>query len=291
MRSSSRILWRPSSSSGGSSTIAIAVIVVLGITAIGLLTRAAFTLGTNLVFGGDIPSVPCECPSCDQQIESIKAEEEASGAPNNLVPCPQPEPRSGWSFESSEPFKKYVFRELDRKAVDGLLAERRGWSSSQWESRALQLMTSNREGKYVITAVANMGHANFTLNWIASLLLHGYKKFVIFCLDFQLYELLIQKGFDNNVVIAPSGWTKLEIPPFEHEWGEENYYKLTEAKIRIQRELLYRNFWIVLSDVDLVFLSSHVVDHLDYIVGPYCSEAAPTQCECCCPFGLRSRQD
>ena len=181
--------------------------------------------------------------------------------------------------ESAQKPIKFPFAKQDSLAIRNLLDERRGWTPKQWEAEAIRLMKKNQIGRYTIIATANLGHLNFTLNWIASLKLNQYDKFLIFSFDFQLYSILVGYGYGENTVMAPLTWTKFDIPPNEHKWMEKNYKKLTESKLRIQSSLLELNFWILFSDVDLVFCSPHVLEHVQFLVGEWCSETAESQCE------------
>lgn len=278
----SRRFWRPAvppgvnlhHSGGGSfgwTCLKLAVFLTVFIGLLLALSNVLIKIGTAWLISGN--SASCDCALCHHQV-TIPIQVEPIPNPPELIqlPCPISE------REGVEPFKKFIFREQNEVEVNALVAKREKWSSTEWEHQVHSLMESNLEGKYVITAVANIGHANFTLNWIASLKRMKYDRFVIFCLDFQLYKLLLLKGFERNAVMAPLSWTKHQIPALEHKWLEVEYNRLTEAKIRIQRELLYKGYWILFSDVDVVFLSRHVVDHVDFVIGRYCGEAMPTQC-------------
>lgn len=119
--------------------------------------------------------------------------------------------------------------------------------------------------RFTITATANSGHLELTLNWVASLQRHGYHKFVILCFDFELFSELVRRGFEPNVGMAPPHWCGTEISPIEESWMSTRYNDLTQAKLRIQHELLVRNHSLLFSDVDLVFTSPHVHEHLEQV--------------------------
>ena len=176
--------------------------------------------------------------------------------------------------------KKPSFNYETSKEIGNILLEREKWTAERWEKESIQLLERNKIGRYNIVATSNYAHLNFTLNWIASLTLNDFDKFLVFCFDFELYQSLVRYGFMNNAVVAPLHWTEVQIKPTEQVWMKDQYNALTKAKLLIQNELLKRNYWILFSDVDLVFLSPSVLRHCKFLIGDYCDPVrAPTQCK------------
>lgn len=152
-------------------------------------------------------------------------------------------------------------------------------TSSEWEAELLRLMEANLENGFTIVATANVGHKDFTLNWVTSLKRNGFHKFVIVCFDLHLYALLVRHGLQEQAVLAPSGWLGTEaVASAEVQWMSKGYNALTLAKLKIQRRLLQHNFAFVFSDVDLVFASPHVVSNVRQQFGSECSNSNTSKC-------------
>jgi len=167
------------------------------------------------------------------------------------------------------------------------------WLSLQWEKEVERVMQINTEEQTGITiiVIANAGHTEFTLNWIASVLLQGYKKFVVFCIDMVLYRTLVEFGLEDHAVYAPISWTKYQIPPEEHYWFGRHYGHLTAVKINIQVELIRRDYWILFSDVDVVFLHPKIPQHLKFIMGESCRTSRSDDPTCFTDFLYMIDQD
>uniref|UniRef100_A0A914CK60 Nucleotide-diphospho-sugar transferase domain-containing protein n=1 Tax=Acrobeloides nanus TaxID=290746 RepID=A0A914CK60_9BILA len=140
------------------------------------------------------------------------------------------------------------------------------YNASDWENLLISKAKSNLEMKnYLITAISNNGNLEFVLNLIASLTLHGYKKFLIICLDIELYENLIKYGFVNHIVLVPPSWIPYTPTSKATSWQTKDYQFLTQTKTHIVYRLLVHGFTILLTDVDLVWLSPHILKYIDFV--------------------------
>jgi hypothetical protein len=108
-----------------------------------------------------------------------------------------------------------------------------------------------------------------TMNWIASLLRNKYTKFVVICFDFEMYMFLCEYGFERNAALVPRGWIHKEISAQFEGWLSQGYKDLLHGKILIMIELWKRGFGIFYNDVDLVFLSDNVFEHIMFETALY----------------------
>ena len=58
--------------------------------------------------------------------------------------------------------------------------------------------------KTLIVTVVNFGMLEQCLNWIASLELHGNKKFMVFTYDLESFAILTAFGYGDHVSLFPS---------------------------------------------------------------------------------------
>lgn len=161
---------------------------------------------------------------------------------------------------------KFNFTQLSEKKINEYLNKVSHYNDTHWEKQLLKVARSNLVlKKYLITAVSNNGNFEFVLNLIASLKLNGYSKFFIICLDLKLYENMVKYGFANNAVMVPSSWLPYSPTVKESKWLSKDYNLVTQAKIHIVHKLLENGFTVLLTDVDLVWLSPNVVKYIDYV--------------------------
>jgi Nucleotide-diphospho-sugar transferase len=115
----------------------------------------------------------------------------------------------------------------------------------------------------LLTAVANSGMSNYTLNWIESLRRCNIDRFLVFAIDSQLVDTLSAAGYERNVVAIPEDWFHVPVSDGLMSWGNLNkYLPVTHSKSLVVEHLLYMNVTVWFSDVDVVFLSPHIYSYL-----------------------------
>uniref|UniRef100_A0A914E0M6 Nucleotide-diphospho-sugar transferase domain-containing protein n=1 Tax=Acrobeloides nanus TaxID=290746 RepID=A0A914E0M6_9BILA len=140
------------------------------------------------------------------------------------------------------------------------------FNASDWEKLLLKNAKANLElNKYLITAVSNNGNFEFVLNFIASLKLNAYSKFFIICLDIKLYENMVKYGFANNAALVPSSWLPYVPATKDSSWKTKDYNLITQTKVHIVYKLLLNGLTVLLTDVDLVWLSPNIVKYIDFV--------------------------
>jgi len=55
-----------------------------------------------------------------------------------------------------------------------------------------------------------------------------------------------------------------EIVSIESKWGQQSYIDLLQAKLFVIQNILKLNVYLFYVDVDLVFCSPHVIEHIFY---------------------------
>ena len=108
---------------------------------------------------------------------------------------------------------------------------------------------------------------NLRFNWIASMHRNGYFKFLLFCLDVKLYTTLAELPLSQNLVLVPMKWLHYAVNASELLWSTPSYNILTQAKVRIVYELLQNNYTVFSTDVDVIWLSPHILNYIDYTFG------------------------
>ncbi|CAO3688738.1 unnamed protein product [Umbelopsis ramanniana] len=121
----------------------------------------------------------------------------------------------------------------------------------------------DRKNNVLLTAVANSGMTNYTLNWIESLKRCNIDKFLVFAIDDKLVETLSEAGYGDKVVTIPEDWFHVPVSKNLMSWDDLNtYLPMTHSKSLVVERLLYQNITVWFSDVDIVFLSPHIYDFL-----------------------------
>ena len=154
-------------------------------------------------------------------------------------------------------FKHYLDSNLNNT-----LNERAAWPMDKWDNETTNKLQNNTEDGVVIIALSNFGMKEMTMNWIASLKISDYKRFVVLCFDFAMYRFLAEHGLEDNAAMIPSSWYNMTLETEFVQWGDQRYLAMLHGKILVILELLKRGFTILHSDVDIVFLSPFVVKHL-----------------------------
>lgn len=114
-------------------------------------------------------------------------------------------------------------------------------------------------------SITNNGIVQLTLNFIASLRKHNYSKFLIFCLDQLSYTTLAEYDVLDHIVILPSSWTPLKTVDGYRHYGKVEYNAITNVKLYVVSKLLDMDYTVLLTDVDIVFLSPHVIDYIQFV--------------------------
>lgn len=115
----------------------------------------------------------------------------------------------------------------------------------------------NDPTKYLIMTTSNYGMMEMTLNWAASLRRQGYSRFVIACLDEHIYNELHEHGLGHHT----AWFVQPDMSPHA-EWGTDLYMRLMFSRVKILRQLLHLHYTVLFTDVDVVFLSKHVLEHI-----------------------------
>lgn len=140
------------------------------------------------------------------------------------------------------------------------------YNATDWEKLLLKNAKANLElKKYLITAVSNNGNFEFVLNIIASFKLNGYSKFFIICLDLQLYENMVKYGFAKQAALVPPSWLPYTANKKSSSWQTKEYKLITQAKVHVVYKLLLNSFTVLLTDVDLVWLSPSVIKYIEFV--------------------------
>jgi hypothetical protein len=110
----------------------------------------------------------------------------------------------------------------------------------------------------VIVSLSNYAYRETTMNWIASLVMNGYSKFVVFCYDRDMAVYLAQQKWLGEYTVD---FTEVA------DWWHKSYNldKLVKSRVYFWCEMLRADVTFLFNDLDLVFLSRHVLEHLQFI--------------------------
>lgn len=144
------------------------------------------------------------------------------------------------------------------------------WKPKKWGRLSTQIEKAiahneRKTGKdrILLTAVANQGMAEYTLNWIASLKKTGLDdKFLVFAIDEEMVKTMTNAGYGEHVVMIPKNWFHKELSGEFEEWLSSGYTPITHSKSLVVERLLYTGVTVWFSDVDIVFTSSAIYDYL-----------------------------
>ena len=184
------------------------------------------------------------------------------------APCPQVAGNAAFSAGPNAPsiFARsagYVrFNRYADSEFDNTMNERASWSPAAWNNHTVEIMKNNTEDGVVIVALSNFGMKEMTMNWIASLKLNKYSKFVVLCFDFAMYRFLSEYGLESNAALIPTSWYNMNLGSEFVQWGDDRYHAMLHGKILVLLEIFKRGFTILHSDVDLVFLNPFIVKHI-----------------------------
>ncbi|KAG0175002.1 hypothetical protein DFQ28_003416 [Apophysomyces sp. BC1034] len=110
------------------------------------------------------------------------------------------------------------------------------------------------DGRVLTVATANYGMRNHVYNWIESLNRTGEEKYLIFCLDEQLYDHLVAAGYGTHASPIPVSWLHQDVEAGFEEYYSAKYRVITGAKTWVVQQLLYLDITVFFSDVDVVWM-------------------------------------
>jgi len=181
--------------------------------------------------------------------------------------APLPTARFSSNLYLGEKNRYYPFTKIQLSAeARHQLSTREKWSTVEWSIEVNRTLHRNAISAENITIVAlvNHGMTEMMMNWIASLKMTGHDKWVALCFDFKVYRFLVEHGFGDNAAMVPSGWLHKEIVSVESKWGQQSYIDLLQAKLFIIENILKLNVYLFYVDIDVVFCSPHVIEHILY---------------------------
>jgi hypothetical protein len=131
------------------------------------------------------------------------------------------------------------------------------------------VINRNKINGVVIVATSNYAFKDITLNWILSLKRNNYTGFVVLSFDERLAVFLAERGLENHVAIVPSGWSGIYSVNFLGEiadWRRNANFLMNMVKARatIWRKLADNNISFLFCDLDLVFLSPHLLNYVQF---------------------------
>lgn len=104
-----------------------------------------------------------------------------------------------------------------------------------------------------------------TLNWILSLKKINIDKFLILCLDQDLFNFLAHKGYLDNLFMVPSDWHEFKLTQYMTVWNTKEFDTLMHARTQIIHKLLKLNVTLLFTDLDIVWLNQNVLEHVQFI--------------------------
>lgn len=120
-----------------------------------------------------------------------------------------------------------------------------------------------KKDKILLTAVANAGMGDYTLNWIESLKRTDLdSKFLVFAIDDGMVDLMKQHGYGDHVIKIPDDWFHQKLDSGFSKWLDKSYTPITHGKTLVVERLLYLDVTVWFSDVDIVFTSKGIYEYL-----------------------------
>ena len=243
-----------------------------------LLNRVVFVLVIFLSMFSLLVTVFVGTRDCNNTTSRAFNEDgmsKASSLAASTIPPPvvEPVPKMIEQVKKEEELPKEFRFNLDASSeTKKFIEERKKWSSEQWAEESIRLLALNKmPNDWVLIAIANTGMLELSMNFIASVKLNGFEQFLFFCLDFNMYEVLVSHGFKDHAVMVPSGWVGgMSVTDKSVNWGEGQYHNLLHVRWLLLLELLKRNYPFIFSDVDVVFNNPFVIEHTIYQIGRSC---------------------
>lgn len=121
--------------------------------------------------------------------------------------------------------------------------------------------TSAGRKNILLTAIVNSGMMDYTFNWIQSLKnTNQDDKFLVFAIDQGVVDEMTANGYGKQVVLIPEDWYHVPLASDFALWKSNDYRPITHAKTLIVERLLYLDITVWFTDVDMVFLNSHILE-------------------------------
>ncbi|ORZ02408.1 nucleotide-diphospho-sugar transferase-domain-containing protein [Syncephalastrum racemosum] len=144
------------------------------------------------------------------------------------------------------------------------------WQPKQFEALTPDMISiinrnikKEKKDKILLTAVANSGMAEYTLNWIESLKRTNLAdKYLVFAIDQALVDEMTAHGYASHVVLIPEDWFHQKLDSGFAKWLDKSYTPITHAKSLVVERLLYDDITVWFSDVDIVFNSAQMYTYL-----------------------------
>lgn len=118
------------------------------------------------------------------------------------------------------------------------------------------------EDRVLITAVANYGMRDYLYNWIGSLTRTNEDKYLVFCLDEQLCNHLVNAGYESHAALIPEDWFHQRVTSGFEDYFSPKYRVITHAKTLVVQRLLYLDITVFFSDVDVVWLRPRMREYV-----------------------------
>ncbi|CAO3578597.1 unnamed protein product [Absidia cylindrospora] len=169
---------------------------------------------------------------------------------------------------SANPWYCSCYADEDSRTVDSPDTTKLGPSIvpdtfSQPPNDMLAKINANlHDNRVLIIATANYGMRDHVYNWIESLKRTNEDKFLILCLDDQLFTHLVQAGYERNAATIPNTWLHQKIDAGFEEYYTQMYRIITHAKTLVVQQLLYLDINVLFSDVDIVWLKPRIREQM-----------------------------
>jgi len=134
-----------------------------------------------------------------------------------------------------------------------------------YDKKVQQIMNANKEGGCTIISAANYGHRFFTLNWMTSLEMNQFNKFVVFSYDDELIQFLSEKGYANRTIKIPNFLLEKNVTTDSSDFMTPNFLALVQSRSKLFLKLLELGIAFLFSDVDTVWMSNRVVEYVEFV--------------------------
>ena len=134
-----------------------------------------------------------------------------------------------------------------------------------YDKKVQEIMNANKVGSCTIISAANYGHRFFTLNWITSLEMNQFNKFVVFSYDDELIQFLSEKGYANRTIKIPNFLLEKNVTTDSSDFMTPNFLALVQSRSKLFLKLLELGIAFLFSDVDTVWMSNRVVEYVEFV--------------------------
>lgn len=70
--------------------------------------------------------------------------------------------------------------------------------------------------------------------------------------------------FSSNIILVPSAWLPDKLSQNSTNFRSVEWNRITHSKIHIVNRLIHHGLNVFFTDVDLVWLSPHIIDYVEY---------------------------